>query len=107
MNVVLTVGWQIIVDDTGNLLHINTTGQQVSSDEDTGGASTELPHDHFTFTLVHITVHSGHGEVTLMHRLGQPVHLESKIYTFQLIVIFYSIKKYIYQDKLYWCKNDD
>ena len=36
MDVVLTVGWQIVVDDEGNLLDIDTTGEQVGSNEDTG-----------------------------------------------------------------------
>lgn len=36
MDVVLTVGWEIVVDDQGNLLNIDTTGQKISGDQDTG-----------------------------------------------------------------------
>lgn len=76
MNVVFTVSGQVIVYDTGNLLDINATRQKIGSDEYTRGPSTELPHDDFTLTLVHVTVHSRHGEITRMHRFSQPIHLK-------------------------------
>lgn len=76
MNVVFAVCGQIIVDDARDLLDIYATRQQISSDEDTGRTGTELPHDHFTLALVHVTVHSRHGKVALMHGLSQPVHLK-------------------------------
>lgn len=75
VNIVFAIGRQIVVDDAGNLLHVNTTSKQISSDEYTRRARTELPHDHLTLALIHVTVHGRHGEVTLMHRLGQPVDL--------------------------------
>jgi hypothetical protein len=48
VNVVLTVGGEIVVDDQGNLLDIDTTGEEVSGDQDTGGARAELLHDNIT-----------------------------------------------------------
>ena len=36
MNVVLTVGGQIVVDDQRDLLNIDTTSKEVSGDEDAG-----------------------------------------------------------------------
>merc|ERR1711931_452999 len=75
VNVVFPVGWQIIVDDERHLLNVNTTGQQVSCDKDTGGTRTELSHDHVSLLLVHVTVHGRHCEVTLVHLLSQPVDL--------------------------------
>lgn len=56
VDVVFSVGWQIVVDDQRNLLDVNATGQQVGGDQHPGGASPELPHDHITLLLVHVTV---------------------------------------------------
>lgn len=78
MNVIFAVGGQIIVDNAGHLLHINASGQQVGGDEHARRAGTELAHDHLALALVHVAVHGGHGEVALVHRLCQPVHLKIK-----------------------------
>lgn len=67
MDVVLTVSGQVIVNNAGDLLYVNAAGQQIGGDQNTGRSCTELSHDDLTFTLVHITVHSRHGEVTFMH----------------------------------------
>mmetsp|Transcript_19238 Transcript_19238/g.27739 ORF Transcript_19238/g.27739 Transcript_19238/m.27739 type:complete len:290 (+) Transcript_19238:189-1058(+) len=79
MDVVLTVRWQIKVDDQTNLLDIDTTGQKISGDQNTGGTRTELAHDNVTLTLIHISVHTRNGEVTLLHLLLKPVDLTSGI----------------------------
>lgn len=34
MDVVLTVGWEVVIDDKRDLLDINTAGKQVSGDQD-------------------------------------------------------------------------
>ena len=52
MDVVLPVGWEIVVDDQGNLLDVDTTGQEISSDKNTAGSRPELTHDHVTFLKV-------------------------------------------------------
>ena len=75
VDVVLPVGRQVVVDDQGDLLHVDTTGQQICGDQHPGGATAELAHDHVPLLLVHVAVHGGHREVALVHLLSQPVHL--------------------------------
>ncbi len=79
VDVVLTVGWKIVVDDQGNLLDIDTTGQKISGDQDTGRSGTELLHNQVTLTLVHISVHGGNGEVTGGELVGKPVDLAAGV----------------------------
>lgn len=79
VNVVLTVGGQIVVDDQGNLLDIDTTGQKVGGDQDTGRTGTELLHNQVTLTLVHISVHGGDGEITGSELVGKPVDLAASV----------------------------
>ena len=81
VQVVLWLRWQVIVDDQGHLLHINTTCQQVSSDQHPGGSRSELTHDDITSVLVHVTVGCRHGVVTLPHLVCQPVNLPQQIGT--------------------------
>ena len=78
MDVVLSVGGQVVVDDQGHLLDIDATGQEVGGDEDTRGAGPELPHDDVSLLLVHVSVHGGDREVSLVHLLCQPVDLEEE-----------------------------
>lgn len=75
VDVVLTVGWEIVVDDQGDLLDIDTTGQKIGGDQDTGRARAELLHNQITLALVHVTVHGGHGEVTGGELVSEPVNL--------------------------------
>jgi hypothetical protein len=79
MDVVLTVGGQVVVDDEGDLLDIDTTGEQVGGDEDTGRSGTELLHDNITLGLVHVTVHGGDSEVTGSELVGEPVDLPAGV----------------------------
>jgi len=79
VNVVLTVGGEIVVDDQGNLLDINTTGQKVSGDQDTGGTRAELLHDNITLALLHVSVHSRDSEVTSSKLVGEPVDLSAGV----------------------------
>jgi len=69
VDVVLLLEGQLVVDHETNLLHINTSGKQVSGDENADGAGTELLHDNVSAELVHLTVHDGDSEVILGHRL--------------------------------------
>jgi len=69
VNVVLLSLRELIVDNKTNLLNINTSGEQVSSDEDTGGTCSELLHDHVSLNLVHLTMHGRYCEVFLLHHL--------------------------------------
>ena len=79
VNVVLAVGGKVVVDDEGNLLDIDTTGKEVSGDEDTGRSGTELLHDNITLGLVHVTVHGRDGEVTSSELVGEPVDLSAGV----------------------------
>mmetsp|Transcript_109840 Transcript_109840/g.317569 ORF Transcript_109840/g.317569 Transcript_109840/m.317569 type:complete len:288 (-) Transcript_109840:444-1307(-) len=79
VDVVFSVGREVKVDDQRNLLDIDTTGQKIRGDQDTGGTSAEFPHDNITFALVHISVHARDGEVALLHFLLQPVDLASGV----------------------------
>ena len=56
VDVVLAVGGEIVVDDERNLLHVNTTGEKVRGDENTGRARAELLHQELTLLLVHVAV---------------------------------------------------
>jgi hypothetical protein len=69
VDVVLLLVGELVVDNKTDLLNINTSSEEISSDQDTDGAWTELLHDDITAKLVHLTVHDADGEVVLGHRL--------------------------------------
>jgi hypothetical protein len=77
VDVVLLGGGKVVVDDQRDLLNIDTTGEQVGGNEDTGRSGSELLHDDLTLSLVHVTVHGGNGELSLVQLLGEPVDLAS------------------------------
>lgn len=79
VDVVLTVGGKVVVDDQRNLLDVDTTSQQVSGDEDTRGAGAELLHDKVTLGLVHVTVHGRDGEIAGSELVGEPVDLSAGV----------------------------
>ena len=79
VDVVLTVGGEVVVDDKGDLLDIDTTGKKVSGNEDTGRSGTELLHDDITLGLVHVAVHSRDSEVTGSELVGEPVDLSAGV----------------------------
>ena len=79
VDVVLAVGGKVVVDDKGDLLDVDTTGEEVSGDQDTGRTGTELLHDNITLGLVHVTVHGGDGEVTGSELVGEPVNLSAGV----------------------------
>jgi hypothetical protein len=79
VDVVLAVGGKVVVDDQRDLLDIDTTGQKVSGDQDTGRTGAELLHDNITLLLVHVTVHGRDGEVTGSQLVGEPVDLSAGV----------------------------
>ena len=79
VNVVLTVGGEVVVDDQRHLLDINTTSEQIGGDEHTGSSSAEFLQNVVTSSLLHISVDGRHGEVFVLHGLGQPVHLSAGV----------------------------
>merc|ERR1719473_1246971 len=79
VNVVFAVSGHVVVDDQGNLLHVNTTGEKIGSDEDTAGSGSELSHDKLTLGALHLSVHGGDGEITLTHHVLEPVDLPASV----------------------------
>ena len=69
VDVVLLLEWQLVVDHKTNLLHVNSSGEQVSSDQHARSTGTELLHDDVSLLLVHLTVHDRDCEVVFSHRL--------------------------------------
>src|SRR4051794_25110694 len=63
VNVIFSVCGKVIVDDERDLLHVDTTSQEVGSDKYTGRAGAEFLHDYVTLSLLHVAVHGRHGEV--------------------------------------------
>ena len=61
------------------LLHIDTAGEQIGGDEHTRGTGPELAHNEVAVLLVEVGVHDGHGEVALLHVLGDPVDLAAGV----------------------------
>ena len=57
VDVVLLLGWQLVVDNKTDLLDIDTSGEQVCGDKDADSTGSELLHHDFTLLLVHLTVH--------------------------------------------------
>ena len=56
MNVVFLVAGQVVVDDEGNLLDIDTTSQQIGRDQNARGTGAELLHDIVAMGLLHVSV---------------------------------------------------
>ena len=79
VDVVLLVGGEVIVDDERDLLHVDTTGQEVGGDEDAGGSRAELAHNDIALGLVHVTVHARDGEIARLELVGEEVHLSAGV----------------------------
>mmetsp|Transcript_95161 Transcript_95161/g.198964 ORF Transcript_95161/g.198964 Transcript_95161/m.198964 type:complete len:436 (-) Transcript_95161:34-1341(-) len=75
VNVELSVVGQVVADDQGHLLDIQTTTPKVGGDQHPAGTGAELLHDGVSLLLGHVTVDSGNSEVGFSHLLGQPIHL--------------------------------
>lgn len=79
MDVVLTVSRQVVVDNQGDLLNVDTTGKEIGGNEDTRRAGAELLHDDITLGLLHVSVHGGDGEITGLELVGKPVDLPAGV----------------------------
>lgn len=77
VDVVLLAGRQVVVDDERDLLNIDTSGEQVGGDQDSGRTGSELLHDELSSSLFHVTVHGGNGELSCGQLFSQPVDLSS------------------------------
>jgi len=69
VDVVLLLEGKLVVDDETNLLHINTSSEQIGGNKNTDGTGSELLHDGLSLELVHLTVHNRDNEVFLDHSL--------------------------------------
>ena len=56
VNVIFTIGGKVVVNNKGDLLNINSSCQQISSNENSGRTRTEFSHDHVALFLVHVTM---------------------------------------------------
>ena len=63
------------VDDKRDLLHVDTTCQQVSGNEDSRRARAELLHNDLALFLTHVSMHRGDSELAFVKLLGEPVDL--------------------------------
>ena len=79
VEVVLNRSRQVIVDDQGNLLDIDTSGQQIGGDKNTARTGSELTHDEVSLLLIQIGVHARDGVVVLVHLVGQVVDLLTRV----------------------------
>lgn len=79
MNVIFTVTWEIVVDDETDLLDIDTTSPDVSSDEDSAITTPEFIHDSIPILLLHFTMHSAHSKVSFTHFISKPVDLFARV----------------------------
>ena len=79
MNVVLTMIGQVVIDHKRNLLHVDTTSQQVGSNQHTRRSRTEFTHNNITLLLLHLAVHGRYGKVSLVHLLGKPVDFPTRV----------------------------
>merc|ERR1739848_649148 len=68
---------EVEVNDERHLLDVNTTGQQIGGDQDSGRSGSELPHDDISLVLVHVSVGGGNDVVSLPHSVGEPVDLST------------------------------
>ena len=79
MNVVLLVCRQVVVDHQGNLLDIDTSGQQVGGDQDSGRTGSELVHDGVSIRLRQVSMDGRNSEFSLRQSLSQRLDLISGI----------------------------
>lgn len=75
MNVFLLGEGKIVVDNQRNLLDINTSGKQISGDQNSGWTSSEFSHNKISVVLGHVTVHRWNGEVLFLQLGGQFLNL--------------------------------
>lgn len=103
VNVQLTIVWQIVIDNQGDLsssketfrsdntlitfglqgefadlLDVKPTSPDICGDQHASLTTPELIHDSITLLLWHITMHGRHCEVVLPHLLCKPVNLQGR-----------------------------
>lgn len=56
MNIILPIRGKIVINNQRNLLNVNSSSQQIGSNENPTGSASKMLHDFFTLLLIHITV---------------------------------------------------
>lgn len=67
MDVVFLFGWQLKVDNQSNLVNINSSSQQISTDQYSWGSFSELSHNFVSFLRFKGTVNATDNEILLSH----------------------------------------
>lgn len=73
VDVVIDIGWEIVVDDVGNVWNIQTTSGNSGSDQDWAAAVTEHLQGALTLTLSAVTVDGGGWEVLVDQEIRQRI----------------------------------
>mmetsp|Transcript_22620 Transcript_22620/g.64189 ORF Transcript_22620/g.64189 Transcript_22620/m.64189 type:complete len:255 (+) Transcript_22620:102-866(+) len=79
VQVVFHVRREVVVDDQGDLLHVDATGEKIRRDQHAGGAGAELTHHEVALLLVEIGVHRRDREVALLQLVGEEVDLAAGV----------------------------
>lgn len=79
VDVVLSIAWEIVIDDQADLLNINTTSPDICRNQHSGVALAELVHDCVSLLLKHLSVHAADGEVGFTHLLCKPINLTASV----------------------------
>ena len=66
---------EIVIDDKLHLLDVDTSGEEISGDQDSGGGSSEAVHNLVSVLLLHGAVHVGHHEFLFLHGLREGLHV--------------------------------
>lgn len=56
-------------------MHVDTASEKICSDQDSRRSRAEFLHNKISLTLVHVSMHSRDGKITLAEFVGKPVHL--------------------------------
>jgi len=79
VDIIFAVCGQVVVDYQGDLLNINSSGQQIGGDQNSGTSASELLHDDISLRLIHISMHGADGEILLRQFVGQPIDLSARV----------------------------
>jgi len=71
VDVLFLGGGEVVVDDEGHLLDVDTSAEKVSGDQNSGRAGSELSHDHVSIGLNLFAVHKGDSEVLFLKLFGE------------------------------------
>jgi len=79
VQVVLRLRRQVEVDNQRDLLNVDTSGQQISRDQNATGAGAKFSHDDIASVLVHVPVRGGNREILRSHLVRQPIDFSSRV----------------------------